>query len=730
MRADPSGASRMRRSGGGVMLLGVAALALALASTHAGASTSDLLLSCLNSDQGYSSYAAVLTPLFSATTFAYTLAVASPVTSCTLGVVYSAGDLVATSLNNGAATAASASGAPSQQYTLLVGSVNVLRASNIEGQFVITVTRAAPVLTAVSFASSAGTAAAASFTPTFLSGGLGPYTTWLPYGSTNLVVGGTASSGAVYASVNGPTLTNGAGPLSLTNTSGYTPFATGRTQTDGAANACTVVYPAIAASGWATGYDYVATAASSNIFAVTLRLQTTSVPNANSTSGTMLVVGASPVLAVNSTAGAAVTVTLTAAQRWSVLAGDYAAVCWDTPTIPFTSPVTGTYINQYGYNVGTNAGGGLGAFITTYFNVQGYGGAANAYRAYSFQLRSSFGDASVLTTPSSSLALASGTPQTIRLVSPLDGQYTFNVRVSCTSAVSLTYTIGATTTSVTTSPATYLLPTSAYSALVPNAATSAALTITFTAASNVSVVFGGVTTVCTSGVACGSYSLAYGTNVVSIVSTFDGTVSYTVSRPSVTNIDIACRDVNANTTASVVMSPLFVSGTFTYSVSVPYSVIGCTIAATFSASDSLQYSWRPNYYYAATTVSGAVSTFFTLPAGSTFNFVAVSAIDGVYNVLITRAAQALTAVTLLPNGAGTSSIAYAPVFSGNNYIGAAATPLPAGWSYLGCASEGNGQTLQAAYTLVPMLSYAVCITYCTTGGRNYTYAGVEFMAEW
>jgi hypothetical protein len=56
------------------------------------------------------------------------------------------------------------------------------------------------------------------------------------------------------------------------------------------------------------------------------------------------------------------------------------------------------------------------------------------------------------------------------------------------------------------------------------------------------------------------------------------------------------------------------------------------------------------------------------------------------------------------------------------------SPLPSGWSQVGCIAEGSaGRALTSATTTNSSMTTTLCANYC--GGLGYKYAGVEYSTQ-
>jgi uncharacterized repeat protein (TIGR02543 family) len=257
---------------------------------------------------------------------------------------------------------------------------------------------------------------------------------------------------------------------------------------------------------------------------------------------------------------------------------------------------------------------------------------------------------------SGAIALSVGLNTITVIVTAQDGTTTGTYTVNVTRAASNVSTLSALALSSGTLSPTFVSGTTSYSSSVANAVTSITVTPTRTQA-NATITVNG--TAVTSGLASGAISLNVGLNTITVVVTAqDGTTTstYTVNvTRAVSNVST----LSALALSSGTLSPIFASGTLSYTTSVANAVTSITVTPTRTEAN-------------ATTVQylGASGTdLFTgaLAVGPNVIRTVVTAQDGTttstYTLTVTRlsndatlSALALSSGTLSPTFAsGTSS---------------------------------------------------------------------------
>jgi hypothetical protein len=327
-------------------------------------------------------------------------------------------------------------------------------------------------------------------------------------------------------------------------------------------------------------------------------------------------------------------------------------------------------------------------------------------RAYAFQMIVASGDASEVgldsRIQSSPLPLTAGSSTTVVVSSTLDGTYRFTLRRASLSSIALLLTTSAPSATIDQSslvtPLGYLPTASTYSATVSYLYVSAALNLTFVTGGSITI--GGV--VCTSGQPCGNATLVVGSNVIGIASTWEGVITYYLTRaaPAVAFLQVTCFDADTSTQIVQVLSPLFAVGTLVYSLSVAYYFSTCLIAATYSVSDSVSYSATG---YAATPSSGSAtlgyapaltSPSYAILAGGMTTLQAVSMLDGAYSVSVCRAPPVITSVSFAAaSGSPLLTPAYAPAFDSSNYGTYTSVMLPYADATVAVAVAATGGAL-------------------------------------
>lgn len=213
----------------------------------------------------------------------------------------------------------------------------------------------------------------------------------------------------------------------------------------------------------------------------------------------------------------------------------------------------------------------------------------------------------------------------------------------------------------TLSPA-FVSGTTSYAASVSNATTS--LTVTPTVAdSNATVTVSGISV--NSGTASGPVALNVGSNSIPIVVTPQSgpTKTYTVvvTRAPSTNANLGNLQLNTAT-----LSPVFSSGTLSYTASVPNATASLTVTPT------VQDSTATVKVNNVTVASGSASSTINLAVGNNTITTVAKAQDGVttktYTVVVTRAPSSNANLANLTQSTGT----YTPVFA-TGTIGYAST---------------------------------------------------------
>ncbi|OOQ57997.1 cadherin-like beta sandwich domain-containing protein [Mucilaginibacter pedocola] len=254
---------------------------------------------------------------------------------------------------------------------------------------------------------------------------------------------------------------------------------------------------------------------------------------------------------------------------------------------------------------------------------------------------------------SGAIALASGANIITVSVTPADGSaakvYTINVNraLSSNSALSALSFSGGSLSPVFNSA------TFSYSGSVPNTVTD--VTVTPTAAdAGASVQVNGVPVL--SGATSGTLPLNVGANTITIAVTAEngGITSYTLT---VTRAASADASLSALSLSAGTLSPVFASGTTTYTASVPNSTAGITLTPSGTNVNAVI---KVN---GVTVTSGTASGVLPLNVGNNNITVAVTAQDGVtvtnYTVTVVRAASSVSSLSALTTTAGALNPAFA-----------------------------------------------------------------------
>jgi hypothetical protein len=390
---------------------------------------------------------------------------------------------------------------------------------------------------------------------------------------------------------------------------------------------------------------------------------------------------------------------------------------WTTPTIKYGAATAPSTILLYSFSAPTNSASNT--LVNTFIAPAGGNG-----RNYAFQVRTSTGDASEVSIASGAaspaLAVTAGATSTILVSSMLDGSYAFKISRASLSAIRVVVTSSAPATSSDLSssvtPLGYLPTVSAYALSVPYLYVTATLTLTFVTAGSITI--GGA--VCVSGSPCAPTTLAVGANAITVTSSWEGTVTYTVTRapPSGTLFLVACYNGDQSLWVHQTLSPLWTYGALNYTLSVPFVYSQCAIALNYLASDAVLFS-SPGYT-PVPVASGSASTAYAMPAGGgAIVMYAVSALDGQYSAVATRAAPVLGSIALAAGPSQPALPAYAPAYSSNAWAPyGVALLLPYGTSSVSVLAAASAGALYYALNGPPLTRGAGPVTstgYPTSG---------------
>lgn len=249
-----------------------------------------------------------------------------------------------------------------------------------------------------------------------------------------------------------------------------------------------------------------------------------------------------------------------------------------------------------------------------------------------------------------------------------------------TAASNIASLSGITLTTATLSP-TFNSSTTTYTASVVNGTTSITVTPTRTQA-NASITVNG--TAVTSGSASGAISLNVGANTITVVGTAqDGTTTatYTIT---VTRAGSSVATLSGLSLSTGTLSPVFASGTTSYTASVAYAVSSVTVTSTVTQANAttIQYIGSTG----TTSFTGALSV------GANVIRTVVTAQDGsttsTYTVTITRAVQVFTITYAAgTGGSGTGPSTPTTVNDGATFTTPANTFTRAGYTFAGWQSD-------------------------------------------
>jgi gliding motility-associated-like protein len=255
---------------------------------------------------------------------------------------------------------------------------------------------------------------------------------------------------------------------------------------------------------------------------------------------------------------------------------------------------------------------------------------------------------------SGSILLSAGANTITAVVTAQDGTIkTYTLTVTRTSLSTNATLSGLSISSGTLSPV-FASGTNSYTASVSN--TTASVTVTPTVADATATVKVNGTTV-TSGSASGAIPLTVGSNTITtVVTAQDGitqqTYTVTVTRTGSANAALSALALGAGT-----LSPVFASGTNSYTASVSNATT--TITATPTVADANATIKINGTAVANGSASGAIP----LTVGSNTITTVVTAQDGIttqtYTVIVTRAGSANAALSALALSTGTISPAFA-----------------------------------------------------------------------
>jgi gliding motility-associated-like protein len=271
-------------------------------------------------------------------------------------------------------------------------------------------------------------------------------------------------------------------------------------------------------------------------------------------------------------------------------------------------------------------------------------------------------------TASAGIPLNVGANTITTIVTAQDGISTKTYTVTVTRAPASTATLANLAISSGTLTPVFASGTTSYTANVTNATTSITLTPT-TSVNTATVKVNGATV--TSGTASGNIALSVGSNTITTVVTAQdgittGTYTVTVIRAASTNANLANITLSSGT-----LTPVFASGTTSYTANVANAINSITLTPTTSVNTA---TVKVN---GTTVASGNASTAILLVVGPNTITTAVTAQDGIatqtYTVIVTRAPASIATLSDLALSSGTLT----PVFASGtiNYTASVANAI-------------------------------------------------------
>ncbi|WP_411345859.1 cadherin-like beta sandwich domain-containing protein [Paenibacillus sp. WLX1005] len=544
--------------------------------TRAAAST-DATLSALTINQG------TLTPTFASGTTSYSATVDYTVTS--INVTPTANQANATIKVNGTTTTSGSA----QAVSLSVGSNSIpvvvtAQDGSTTQTYTITVTRASASTNAnlSNFTISAGT-----LTPTF-DAGTTSYTASVTNATTSITVTPTTSSTNATVTVNGTTVTSGSASSSIPLASGNNTISTVVTAQDGSTTKTytLTVTRATAPSTDATLNNLAVNqgsltptfASGTTSYNVSVAYNVTSIsitPTVNQGNATVTVNGST------TTSGSAHAVNISVGSNSIpvvVTAQDGSTTKTYTITVTRAAASTDATLSGLAVNQGTLAPTFASNTVNYSVNV------VNSVSSINITPTVNQANATVTVNGSSttsgsaqSVPLAVGSNSVPIIVTAQDGSTTKTYTIIVTRAASANATLSALSISAGTLAPTFSSTTTNYSSNVTNSTTSTTITPT-SSDSNATITVNGTAT--TSGSSSSSIPLAVGTNTVQVaVTAQDGntTKTYTISitRAASSNANLSGLTISAGT-----LSPVFASGTTSYTATVENGTTGLTVTPT------------------------------------------------------------------------------------------------------------------------------------------------------
>ena len=664
-----------------------------------------------------------LSPVFASETTSYTATVSNATTSITLTPTAAEG--TATITVNGATVA---SGAASASIPLAVGTnttTTVVTAGDgtTTNTYTLTVTRISNDANLSALVLSTGT-----LSPVFASGTIN-YTTSVSNTTTSITLTPTSSNNQAVITVNGTTVASGAASASIplavgtntittvvtagdgTTTKTYTVTITRAISTDANLSNITLSTGTLV-PGFASGTTNYSTSVSNATTSITLT------PTAAEGTATITVNG---ITVASATASGSINLSVgTNTITTIVTAGD------GTTTKTYTVTVTRFSNDATLSNIALSSGTLSPLFASGTLSYTAT--VSNTTTSLTLTPTSSNNQAVITVngttiasaTASGSIPLAVGTNTITTVVTAGDGTTTKTYTLTVTRAVSANADLSNIALNSGTLSPVFASGTINYTTSVSNATTS--ITLTPIASEGTATIKVNGTTV-TSAAASGSIALSVGTNTITtVVTAGDGTTTktytVTVNRAASANADLSNIALSSGT-----LSPVFASGTISYTASVGNLTTSLTLTPTAAEGTA---TIKVN---GTTVTSAAASGSIALSVGTNTITTVVTAGDGTttktYTVTVTRAASANADLSNIALSSGTLS----PVFaSGTISYTASVGNLTTSITLTPTAAEGtatikvNGTTVVSGATSasIPLAVGANIITTVVTAEDGTT----------
>jgi gliding motility-associated-like protein len=600
-----------------------------------------------------------LTPVFASGTASYTASVGNSVTNITLTPTTTSG--TATVMVNGTAvTSGTASGAIALNVgTNTITTVVTAQDGTTTSTYTLSVTRApASIATLSNLVLSNGT-----LTPVFTSGTTS-YTASVTNATTSITLTPTTSDVNATVKVNGVTVASGTSSGAIALNVGPNTITTVVTAQDGTTTNTYTVTVTRAASAIATLANLTLSSGTLNpVFASSILNYTASVSNAI-TSITL-----TPTTSVNTATIKVNGITVASGTASGTIALNVGPNTITTVVTAQNGTTTNTYTvtvtrapsaNADLANLAISNGTLNPVFVSGTINY--VANVGNAVTSITTTPTTSDAGATIKVngitvtsgTASGAIALNVGANTITTVVTAQDGSTIKTYTVTIIRAAASTATLSNLVTSSGTLTPVFASGTTIYTASVSNATTS--ITITPTASDvNSTIKVNGVAVA--SGTASGAIPLSVGPNTITTIVTAQdgittGTYVVTVTRAASTNTNLANLTISSGT-----LTPVFASGTITYTANVANAIISITTTPTTADANA---TVKVN---GVTVVSGTASGAIALNVGPNTITTVVTAQDGsttkTYTVTVTRAPSSVATLSTLALSSGTLT----PVFA-------------------------------------------------------------------